>query len=71
MSSDPEKVSAQNMDDEAFADVVRMTYLTLRAKDETPDDIELMMHSAEPFRSNWIVALRIIKSVEQGESKNG
>ena len=71
MSSDPEKVSAQNMDDEAFADIVRTTYLTLRANDGTPDDIELMMRSAEPFRSNWTVALRILKSVEQGEPEDG
>ena len=70
MSPDPEKVSAQNMDDEVFVDVVRMTYLKLRANDETPDDIKLMMNSAEPFRSNWAVALRIIKSVEQGEPKD-
>ena len=71
MSSDHEKVSAQNMDDEVFADIVRTTYLTLRANDGIPDDIELMMHSAEPFRSNWAVALQIIKSVEQGEPKDG
>lgn len=71
MSSDSEKVSAQNMDDEAFIDFVRTTYLTLKAHNEKPDDIELMMYSAEPFRSNWTVALRIIKSVEQGESEDG
>lgn len=53
ISATPQDVRARAMDAEAQEEVVCETYRTLTSGGISPHDAELMMSSAEPFRSNW------------------
>ena len=65
VSSNPEKVAAQPLDEHAFASLVKTTYRTLKSGGTTDEDIRLMMSSAEPFRSHWDSAKNLIDTLEQ------
>lgn len=65
VSSHPESVLAKAIDEDAFSNLVRETYLTLRSNDQSSGDIKLMMSSAEPFRSNWEATEAIIKTIQE------
>ncbi len=71
VSSNPESVYAKTMGDETFAAIVRSTCLKLRAVDQTFEEIETMMSSAEPFRSQWQIASQILKDIQQKEINDG
>ena len=64
VSSNPESVSTKALDIEAFADLIRHTYETLRSGGMSKDNIQLMMSSAEPFRSRWEQAERTLLALE-------
>jgi len=53
VSSAPESVLSQELDDESFFEIVKRTYRGLMDSDLSVQDIRLMMSSAEPFRSRW------------------
>ena len=65
MSSNPESVTVEHLDEQAFASVVKTTYLTLKSGDTAEEDIRMMMSSAEPFRSHWELAENLINAIEQ------
>ena len=64
VSSNEKNVRATILDDEAFANLVRDAFQILKSGNYTKKDIRLMMKSAEPFRSNWSDAEKIISSIE-------
>ncbi|WP_111748842.1 ATP-binding protein [Salinisphaera orenii] len=53
VSANPEDVRTHSMDAGVQEGVVCDTYRTLISNGVSPNDAELMMSSAEPFRSNW------------------
>ena len=64
ISATPENVLAPALDTESFAEIVKSTYLTLRQSGNPSSEIELMMSSAEPFRSRWSDAKEVIGSLD-------
>lgn len=69
VSSHPESVLTRALDEEAFAVLVRQTYLTLKSGDVSDEEIRLMMSSAEPFSSNWKEADDLIAAIERGNAQ--
>ena len=65
ISATPEVVSGELMNEEAFGEAVRTIYLALKEAGGSPNDIVSSMQFAEPFRSNWHDALKIIETIEQ------
>lgn len=65
ISSSPEATTTIGLDEEAFSDFVKNTFITLKSGKYEDDDIKLMMSSAEPFRSQWESAQSIIGKLEQ------
>ena len=65
MSTIPENVVARPLEEEAFTQIIRSTYLVLRQRGIPRDTVELMMSSAEPFRSRWSNAKVVIEATEQ------
>lgn len=63
VSSNPESVCARELDDDTFSSLVRDTFLVLNSGGLAEDDIRLMMSSAEPFKSSWQDAERIIQNL--------
>ncbi len=53
MSSTPESVSSQELDGESFCEIVKKTWRRLMDSNLSVQEIQLMMSSAEPFRSRW------------------
>jgi len=66
VSSSPESVTTRGLDDESFRDLVCSTFTTLRKSDFEKDDVVLMLSSAEPFRSNWETAQKVIELMQVG-----
>ncbi|BAO44984.1 ATP-binding protein [Thiolapillus brandeum] len=60
VSSTPESVSPQELDGESFCEIVKRTYSILKDEKYSEEDIQLMMSSAEPFKSRWEEAKEII-----------
>ena len=61
----PEDLVAPPLDKESFSGNVESVYLTLRQTGVPQDQVEKMMSAAEPFRSRWNVASRIIANLEK------
>ena len=64
ISSNPELVRARALDEGTFFHLVQETFLALKSGGFEEDDIRLMMSSAEPFRSSWEDAEKIIQNIE-------
>ena len=64
VSSHPKSVTAGELDEDTFSNLVQETYLTLKSGDKSDDEIKLMMASAEPFRSSWQAAEKVIKEID-------
>ena len=67
VSSNPESVCARKLDEDTFTNLVRETFLALKSGDLAESDIRLMMSSAEPFKSCWQNAEKIIRDIEMGD----
>lgn len=63
VSAHPECVLSKKLDESDLSALVRDTYLTLSSSELSPDEIKLMMSSAEPFRSNWESVEKIIDTI--------
>ena len=70
MAETPENVAAPTLDEKGFIDIARFTYKTLRAGGNSREDVEKMMQSAEPFRSNWQTTKQVIDTLEH-EGRKG
>ena len=64
-SANPQGVSTGSMDDESFRDLVESAYCALRSGGQSPETVELMLSAAEPYRSNWEEAKRIIENLSK------
>ena len=71
ISVTPENVMVPALDAESFAEIVKATYFTLRQSGNPSDEIELMMSSAEPFRSRWSEAKEVVESLARKEGCTG
>lgn len=60
VSSTPESVSPQELDGEVFREIVKRSHRVLKDANYSEEDIQLMMSSAEPFKSRWEEAEEII-----------
>jgi hypothetical protein len=69
VSSYPESVSTNALDDDTLNRLVTETYLTLRSENFSDDEIHLMIAAAEPFRSNWAVAKDVLISLQGNNGK--
>ena len=67
VSSNPESVSARELEDETFSSLVRGTFLALKSEGVAESDIKLMMSSADPFRACWQDVEKIIQNIGVGD----
>jgi hypothetical protein len=70
VSSNPESVAVHGISEQDLAEIARTTYLKLQSIGQTHEDIELMMSSAEPFRSNWTATSRVLEGIERERTSN-
>ena len=63
VGSSPKAVSTKELSDDVFKSLVTRTFISLKAADKSEDEIRLMMNSAEPFRSNWELADKLISEI--------
>ena len=61
----PEELVAPPLDKKSFSGNVESVYLTLRQQGVPRDQVEQMMSAAEPFRSRWNEARRVIANLEK------
>lgn len=67
MGSNPQEVSGTELEDNTFADLVKSIGGKLRSAGSTYEHVKLMMSSAEPFRSRWQSAAKILARMEESE----
>ncbi len=69
--ANPESVGAYPLAADQFAESVKSTWLALVEGGVSREEARLMMRSAEPFRSNWESARRIIEDLGEPEVTSG
>ena len=69
-SSSPENLSPVSLPDEQFIESVQSTWRTLREGGVSQAEATLMMSHADPFRSNWTAARKVLDELARREPPN-